>query len=367
MRHQLTQITFPDGTTTSYRYDPLGRRIESDASGTVTRDVYDGANLRLRFDGSNTLVASFVDGGLDAHLEETQTGQRLFYLQDGSNSTTALTDTSGAVVATYVYDSFGMPLASNSTSPVNPFTYTGREFDAKAGLYSYRSRYYAPDEGRFLSEDPVAHINEYAYTQNDPVDFGDPSGALAIETALVTQVHTANLHNAQCLSGLAAAVGRVAGAAVVAGLDQAGLSAAEVQSALRAGITTEVRNCAVNAALDALGAAALAGGPASAGATRASPVATGAATGPVGRLGSPIDIQPGTNVPGVINGTRYTGHAFDQMQGRGIPPSVVQNTIQQGVRSPGYDGATVIYEPTNDVTVILNPDGSVKTVYPGGG
>jgi hypothetical protein len=35
--------------------------------------------------------------------------------------------------------------------------------------------------------------------------------------------------------------------------------------------------------------------------------------------------------------------------------------------SPGYDGATRIYEPTNDVTVILNPNGCVKTVYPGGG
>jgi filamentous hemagglutinin len=55
------------------------------------------------------------------------------------------------------------------------------------------------------------------------------------------------------------------------------------------------------------------------------------------------------------------------MQGRGIPPSVVENTIQQGARSPGYDGATRIYDSVNDVTVILNPDGSVKTVYPGGG
>jgi hypothetical protein len=50
------------------------------------------------------------------------------------------------------------------------------------------------------------------------------------------------------------------------------------------------------------------------------------------------------------------------MQARGIPPSVVQNTIDVGTTSPGYDGATVYYDPVNGVKVILNPDGSVKTV-----
>jgi RHS repeat-associated protein len=95
--------------------------------------------------------------------------------------------------------------------------------------------------------------------------------------------------------------------------------------------------------------------------------AAGAATTVVGRRGNPIAIQPGTNAPRKVNGVSYKGHAFDQMQGRGIPPSVVKNTIEQGVRSPGYDGASRIYDSVNDVTVILNPDGSVKTVYTGGG
>jgi hypothetical protein len=45
------------------------------------------------------------------------------------------------------------------------------------------------------------------------------------------------------------------------------------------------------------------------------------------------------------------------MQARGIPPSVVQNTIDVGTTSPGYDGATVYYDPVNGVKVILNPDG----------
>lgn len=87
----------------------------------------------------------------------------------------------------------------------------------------------------------------------------------------------------------------------------------------------------------------------------------------VGRLGSPIRVIPGTYSSTEVDGLQYTGHAIEEMAGRGVPPSVVQNTIGIGAISPGYDGATTYYDAGNDVTVILNPDGSVKTVYPGGG
>jgi hypothetical protein len=42
-----------------------------------------------------------------------------------------------------------------------------------------RARYYDPQLGRFVSEDPLglaAGINPYAYTGNDPVNFRDPTG-----------------------------------------------------------------------------------------------------------------------------------------------------------------------------------------------
>jgi hypothetical protein len=83
---------------------------------------------------------------------------------------------------------------------------------------------------------------------------------------------------------------------------------------------------------------------------------------PVGRRGSPIAIPRGTNQPGEVGGIQYTGHAFDQMQGRGIPPYAVQNTIENGIPSPGYDGATVY--SGDGFNVSLNPDNSVKTVIP---
>jgi len=50
------------------------------------------------------------------------------------------------------------------------------------------------------------------------------------------------------------------------------------------------------------------------------------------------------------------------MQGRGLTPSVVEDTIANGARRAGRDGATIFQ--TSQARVILNPNGSVKTVMP---
>jgi YD repeat-containing protein len=42
-------------TTSSYRYDGLGRRIEKVANGQTKRYIYDGEDILLEYDGSNVL------------------------------------------------------------------------------------------------------------------------------------------------------------------------------------------------------------------------------------------------------------------------------------------------------------------------
>ena len=75
---------------------------------------------------------------------------------------------------------------------------------------------------------------------------------------------------------------------------------------------------------------------------------------------SPMQVPGPQNIPTTIGGRSYTGHALDQMQGRGFVPSVVEDTVARGVRTQGYDGATIY--TTEQARVILNPNGSVKTV-----
>ena len=180
--NRLIQIDKP-GMTATYRYDGLGRRIEKNVNGAITRYVYDKEDIISEFNGSNSLVAKYTHGvEIDEPLVMERGGASYFYQRDGLGSVTEMTNTSGTAEQTYVCDSFGQ-IVSQSGSIVNPYTYTGREFDSESGLYYYRARYYDASIGRFLQTDPVPgaiaipqSLNPYPYVQNNPLNFIDPFG-----------------------------------------------------------------------------------------------------------------------------------------------------------------------------------------------
>jgi RHS repeat-associated protein len=129
--------------------------------------------------GHPPVLAKYTMGlGVDEPLAMLRGGVTSFYGQDGLGTVTSMFTTSAALAKTYTYDTFGKLTASTGTV-VNPFQYTGREFDSETGLSYYRARYYDPSVGRFLSEDPIGFdggINFYTYTRNQPTRYRDPSG-----------------------------------------------------------------------------------------------------------------------------------------------------------------------------------------------
>lgn len=101
-----------------------------------------------------------------------------YYHADALGSVTSLSNAAGSLAQTYTFDSFGK-LTASSGSLTNPFQYTGREFDQETSLYFYRTRYYDPAAGRFISEDPIGFkggIDFYTYVTNRPVNLTDPTG-----------------------------------------------------------------------------------------------------------------------------------------------------------------------------------------------
>lgn len=67
---------------------------------------------------------------------------------------------------------------------MNPFRYRGYYYDTETKLYYLQTRYYDPETGRFLNMDSIDYadpenlngLNLYAYCNNNPVMYVDPTG-----------------------------------------------------------------------------------------------------------------------------------------------------------------------------------------------
>jgi RHS repeat-associated protein len=190
--NRLSQAVVPgtNGGTTTFKYDPFGRRIYKQSPNFTSVFLYDGPNLIETTNGSGSQVASYTQSAqytegplVDQPLAELRGSTTSYYQQDGLGSVTSLSSSAGVVANTYTYDSFGNTTASTGTLR-NYFQYTGREFDSETGIYEYRARYYDPTAGRFLSEDPLgfkAGVDFYRYVRNQPVNFADPSGLYQLQ------------------------------------------------------------------------------------------------------------------------------------------------------------------------------------------
>jgi RHS repeat-associated protein len=177
----------------SFTYDPFGRRISKtivqDQIGTDCQSpnvcprtisyVYDGQNIIMEYDQSGNIIAKYTHGpNIDEPLAVQQSANTYYYHADGLGSITGLSNSSGSIVQTYSYDSFGNMTATGNIR--QPFTYTGREYDHATEMYFYRARYYDPKVGRFVTKDPIGFdggdVNLYAYVSNDPINWIDPDG-----------------------------------------------------------------------------------------------------------------------------------------------------------------------------------------------
>ncbi len=178
-------------TTVTFAYDHRGRRVRKTVSQTgsvpvVTDYVYDEDDVILIVEtpqtpGATPTVTRVVHGpDVDEPLWLDQNGQLHVLHADALGSVRLVTDAAQAIVERTDYTSFGAPTRTG-TGVRHPFAFTGREWDGEIGLYYYRARYYDPEVGRFLSRDPLglaAGPNLYAYVENSPTNYLDPSGQI---------------------------------------------------------------------------------------------------------------------------------------------------------------------------------------------
>jgi RHS repeat-associated protein len=78
------------------------------------------------------------------------------------------------------------PFGETIEAPKDDVGYTGHKFDTDLGLSYMQARYFNPVTGRFLSNDPVGFrgvhsFNRYAYVNNNPYKYVDPTGKSGVK------------------------------------------------------------------------------------------------------------------------------------------------------------------------------------------
>lgn len=103
--------------------------------------------------------------------------------------------TSTAIEPLLRFDSWGKLLSTSGSlastlGKNNPFRYRGYVYDEETGFYYVSSRYYDPEVGRFINADESTYLgasgtvlgyNLFAYCENNPVNYEDPSGNWLIQ------------------------------------------------------------------------------------------------------------------------------------------------------------------------------------------
>ncbi|MBD7906999.1 MULTISPECIES: DNRLRE domain-containing protein [Sporosarcina] len=183
--NELEEIKDLSGKTiATYTYDEEGKRISSNTADGQIYYIYDGDKVLYETDGNNQLLREYMYDDNGNPLTMSYKGQTYYYLFNQHGDVIALTDKSGAVVASYTYDAWGNILSQNGImATINPYRYSGYRFDEGTNLYYLVARYYNSDTGSFLSRDPVqgdlqnpVTLNGYNYADNNPVMLSDSDG-----------------------------------------------------------------------------------------------------------------------------------------------------------------------------------------------
>ena len=125
---------------------------------------------------------------------ESQVFDSFFFEKNVFGDIIGVYNSSGKKLCTYTYDAWGVcyldGVSGVTLSEVeiyvavnNPFRYRGYYYDNETGFYYLQSRYYNPEWGRFLNADGYVSTgtgmlgyNMFAYCNNNPVMFTDPTG-----------------------------------------------------------------------------------------------------------------------------------------------------------------------------------------------
>jgi len=194
--NRLTEYTSAGGVETTYTYNGDNRRTSKTTGNSTINYYWDRDYVSMETVGTVTNTNFVTPMGIVSRIQD-------------EDYTFLIRDAHGDVVErftngerdTYSYDAYGNEKTPDSTDD-NPLRYCGEYFDTESGLIYLRNRYYDPELGRFINEDPhwnpdnmiygdnndstpdfeaiLQSVNLYAYCMNNPIAYVDSSGEFTL-------------------------------------------------------------------------------------------------------------------------------------------------------------------------------------------
>ena len=181
------------GQAFEYKYGPDNLRYSKKVDGTETVYYWDNDVLMGEKTGNNVTQYLYDASGIVGMIYN----KNYYYFEKNLyGDVLRVYNSSGGLAASFTYDSYGNQLsASGSMADKVHFRYRGYYYDGETGFYYLQSRYYDPSICRFISadqyqlvgalSDTVGQLNLYAYCNNNPIMYTDPSGTF-VSTILGT-------------------------------------------------------------------------------------------------------------------------------------------------------------------------------------
>ena len=194
----LRSVTRPDGKTVTFKYDALGRRKEKRFDGRIHRYLWDGNVVlhewayaetdspqeiitedgRITFDRSepaDNVITWVYDTDSYVPTAKIENGKTYSIVSDYIGRPVQAYDECGTVVWQADYDIYGNLRNLRGDREFIPFRQLGQYEDAETGLYYNRFRYYNPNIGNYISQDPIGLeggmvLYGYVYDSNVWID-----------------------------------------------------------------------------------------------------------------------------------------------------------------------------------------------------
>ena len=174
----LRSVTRPDGKTVTFKYDALGRRKEKRFDGRIHRYLWDGNVVlhewayaetdspqeiitedgTITFDRSepaDNVITWVYDTDSYVPTAKIENGKTYSLVSDYIGRPVQAYDECGTVVWQADYDIYGNLRNLRGDREFIPFRQVGQYEDAQTGLYYNRFRYYDPNTGNYISQDPI--------------------------------------------------------------------------------------------------------------------------------------------------------------------------------------------------------------------